>query len=483
MAYQDLLNSLNKNSQSPYDDMDGTATQLPVDNTTLSPADMQQSNANITDADLSKEIADLEKSTPMPQPQPPMPEPQSPPMQQPQAPTDDLSQAMEAKRLSLLMSGLARSGAQAGTAIGTRGGTMGKVPLDENSYKTIESMGELPMEKYKADQAAKKAQMEADYARSKMTSEQLQNEYIKAKTDSEKMDIALTSEKQDPHSQVSNFTRNFAKLMGIPKEQIPEDVSAAALEKQFPYIEKYMQSKEMAAQRALLARSGADDKTENRIYKMDADMGKDLDPTHFRAGTLKRNQERIDAAGRIEALYNAAGKNPALINMRELGMSVANMLSTGSQTAVANINELVPHSLAGDATKIQDWFTSEPNGAGQQAFAKMYLKIAQREKEVAQQQIIDAQLKKAFSTHSQYKKLDPNRFYSTLSNATGLSEDDIKQMEEQKFSGKGNQAKSAPSEITVSNDEINKMINNSKLKGIDLSPDQAKQLLMQRKSK
>lgn len=234
--------------------------------------------------------------------------------------------------------------------------------------------------------------------------------------------------KADANSAISNEYRQAIKEM--TGKDVNPNIAAADLDKMSGIYEKMWQTRENAKMRATLMDEKAKQKGDDKINKMSAAMGTDLDPNKPRSGEFGKNQGRINAADRIEGLYNAVGGNPNAINMRELATSVANMLSSGSQTAVTQVNELVPHTFSGNAAKIQEWLTSNPHGAGQQKFAEMYLHIAQREKEIAQTQMLQAQFKKANSTHSKLKDLDEDSWYHNLAVSTDIPVDKIKEMEQ-----------------------------------------------------
>lgn len=240
-----------------------------------------------------------------------------------------------------------------------------------------------------------------------------------------KNDIA----KSDPTSPISAEYRQAIKEM--TGKDVNENISAGDLDKMSGIYEKMWATRENAKMRAEAAAERSKKSGDDKILKYSKSMGEDLDPNRPRTGEFGKNQSRVNAAERIEGLYNAVGGDPNAINMRELATSVATMLSTGSQTAVTQINELVPHTMSGNAAKMQEWLTSNPHGAGQQKFAEMYLHIAQREKEIAQKQMLEAQFKKANSTHHKYKELDEDGWYTNLATATGMPVDEIKAMEKQ----------------------------------------------------
>jgi hypothetical protein len=219
----------------------------------------------------------------------------------------------------------------------------------------------------------------------------------------------------DPNSIKS---QEYRKVAGISDPAVP----ASAIEKLVPILAK---------------KDSVQDKKQTRLdeqsLKYSKMMGEDLDPNRARSGEMGKNQARVNSAERIETLLKQfPDGNIPKIQTRELATSVGALLSNGSSTAVSQIDELVPHTMKGNAAKIAEWVTGDPQGSQQQKFIKLYADTAAREKQTAAKQIVQAQVKKAFSTHKKLKDLDPDAFYSNLSAATGLDTDQIKDMEKQK---------------------------------------------------
>ncbi len=151
-------------------------------------------------------------------------------------------------------------------------------------------------------------------------------------------------------------------------------------------------------------------------------LADDVNPNRARAGVMGDLQKRINAAGRVEALFTASKGNPNNIGMRELSTSVASMITMGSQTAVQQINELVPHSAVGKANEIAQWYKNEPTGLEQQAFANQFLKISQREKSVSSDQLKLGQLQ-TIAGKAHLERENPAMFQQLLK-ARGLDYND-----------------------------------------------------------
>lgn len=158
-------------------------------------------------------------------------------------------------------------------------------------------------------------------------------------------------------------------------------------------VQKFEEDPKLAAirlqgQNAMaIAKVKASEQDASSFGKEYSKLADDTNPYRARSGVLGDLQKRMNAAGRIQGLYDAYDGNPNKIGMREMATSVANMFSTGSQTANNQINELVPETLRGDANKIAEWWKNAPNGLEQQAFAKQYLDISNREKSIAEDQL------------------------------------------------------------------------------------------------
>ncbi len=250
--------------------------------------------------------------------------------------------------------------------------------------------------------------------------------------------------KEDPKSAVSQGYRDMMKKFGV---NVKGDASASDIEKIAPWIQKSFEANENRQDKSdnlkykyselsALAGIKGKEKADASLDKDFEKMGGDLDPNKARTGEMGKNQARLNAAGRVKALVEASGGNPSGIPIRELATTVGNMLTMGSQTAVQQINELVPHTMRGDSAKIQEWLTGEPTGRDQQKFVQMYSKIAEREASVAGDQLRDGQFRKAYGTYKHLKNKDPERFNDLLSTYSGLDKDEIKKLESEKgFTG------------------------------------------------
>jgi len=323
----------------------------------------------------------------------------------------ELSDAQEERDRRQMSANIVRSGQILGGAFTPLAKNRG---ADEEFYQQQMKQAQQPVE-----DVQNKQKLIQEKIKTRSIQEQLKNELAK----------------EDPTSDISKIGRQLAQAaaqnakLNIP---IPDNISMSNLEKIMPGIETMANRRIQTDAASLQKQEKLGTQRDQEITKLASKMGEDLDPNKFRSGEMGKNQGKVNAAGRIEALLQQfPDGNIPKIQTRELATSVAAMLTNGSQTAVNQINELVPHTARGSATSIAEWVTGSPQGQGQQAFIKMFEDTTKREKEVAQQQIIQAQFKKAYGTHNKLKQKSPDDFYNSLATQTGLDPDTIKEMEKQ----------------------------------------------------
>lgn len=333
---------------------------------------------------------------------------------------DALKQALEEKNKNLLMNSVLQGGNQIAAAVGGRYG--GGINVRNEGL-----------------------QSQAENAGNKAKDILTQRKALDDKGDAELKHIKLASEKEkvDPTSNASVAARPmYKKMLELAGMQvnIPDNASLSQLESSFGKLDAEkmalikLKSSELAANR----KDKASAKASEAAVKYSKMMGEDLDPNRARTGEMGKNQGRVNAAERIEGLIaQFPDYNIPKIQTRELATAVGALLSSGSQTSVTQVNELVPHTMRGKSNEIAEWVTGNPTGAQQQQFMKLYAETAQREKEIAKKQILDGQLKKAYSTHHKLKELDPDAFYQNLSISTGLDPEEIKKMENSEGFKKG----------------------------------------------
>lgn len=267
----------------------------------------------------------------------------------------------------------------------------------------------------------------------------LQQEAIK--THLAKTQLQNAMEKEDANSEISKTTREIlkhaAKQAGVSIE-VPETMTASNAEKILPGIEGMANRKLTAEGNSINRTALQKDKNDKEVTKLVTKMGEDLDPNRFRSGEMGKNQGRINAAERINTLLQQfPDGNIPKIQTREIATAVGALFQNGTAAAVSQVNELVPHTMRGKAADVAQWFTGNPQGQEQQQFIKLFADTANREKSLSERQIQQAQIEKAYTTHSKVKEMDPDSFYNTLAFKTHLTPDELRAMEQQEGFKKG----------------------------------------------
>lgn len=167
----------------------------------------------------------------------------------------------------------------------------------------------------------------------------------------------------------------------------------------------------------------SDAKTEKENTKLALDLTKDLDPNRSRAGNFAKPAAMKMAAERIEGLFKQfPDGNIPMSQTVELASAVAALVSGGSAPqSQQQINEIVPHSMAGDATKIAAWITNEPLGRQQKEFMMLMRDTAKREKNVAEKQLVGIKASR-LPFYKKLKERDPETYANILS-GHGLNPD------------------------------------------------------------
>jgi hypothetical protein len=268
-----------------------------------------------------------------------------------------------------------------------------------------------------------------------------------------RLSAAEDLEKNDPASEASKAYRNYVVgILPSAAQKIPgfDNSSVAQLEKLFPQLLRHDQANQRAQldaakdkrmerhQQAMEKHAG--DMTEiaagrlaqgkhgtvvdpitGAIYTFDRKTGalthgvggtghgtapvkpKDINESivefQEKMGTAKNaisrdNQERLIGAKRLEALILGEGghiENLTPQMLREATSTLARLISSGS-VAVSQIEELTPHTMAGELANKMQFLTSEPEGANAQAFLAKMLETVAREKKVAVNAVREQQL-------------------------------------------------------------------------------------------
>jgi len=329
---------------------------------------------------------------------------------------DDLAAAQQSRNNMQLLSMLGRAGSTAGAALAPMSG----VKPSNEFFDVLDKQAQQPIQDVQDKQNLAQQKVKTALVQAGLTNE-----------------LA----KEDSASSFSKITRKIAQDTADKAGmhlKIPDTISASNLEKLMPGItsqaNRKIQQEGLSAGREEKASKDKD----KELTKLSTKMGEDLDPNRFRSGEMGKNQARINSAERIEALMKQfPDGNIPKIQTRELASSVAALLTSGNQTAVSQINELVPHTLKGSGASIAEWFTGNPTGLQQQSFIKMFVDTAEREKQTAVRQVAQAQIKKAYSTHHKLLEKSPDDFYTILSRGSGLDTDELKAIEAQPGFAKG----------------------------------------------
>lgn len=126
-------------------------------------------------------------------------------------------------------------------------------------------------------------------------------------------------------------------------------------------------------------------------------LEQDLDPNSYRAGEMKANQARLNAAQRLLALardpLTGGPANLTPQQMSELSTAGAALIGGGS-SGEATRHELTPYTKGRSWAEVMQWLTDKPQGTEQQAFVKQLMDTADRESGQAQQAIRKAQVQR-----------------------------------------------------------------------------------------
>jgi hypothetical protein len=319
--------------------------------------------------------------------------------------SDELKDAQQQRNQLQLMAILGRAGQQAGAAIANRA----NIKPDDEAYRTLLAAAEQPVSDVKAEKA--------------MASEALKNKKLESEAKTE-------MQKSNPNSDISKTYRDlYRKTTG---KDAPSNTTATELEKLEPILARLHTSEENRKDRQLKMSELKSARDEKQLAKNVVDMGYDLDSNRRGAGEMGKNQARVNAAGRVnELITQFPDYNMPHIQAREVATSVAGLLNSGSQSAVSQINELVPKTWQGSVAKIEEYIKGIPVGEKQQEFMKLMHETAIRERDLAKEQILEAKFEKAYGTWGRVKKDNPDEFYRVLAAKTGVPVAEIEEMEQQ----------------------------------------------------
>lgn len=217
-------------------------------------------------------------------------------------------------------------------------------------------------------------------------------------------------EKNDPDSAASNHARTLARAMmkqaglGI---NIPDNVSAADLEKRFPQLQQMAISKENRDARSIEAAQRAEDRKLTKEMMFDRNEKTQAARALTQgarqvqtAGGVRGNQlrSRLDQANNIFATMgvdaNFTAKDVDAIDPKTLdsknklqivegAIELNKLLSGAGVPAQATLEKLVPKNVKMDATNVMDYMTSKLNPREQGQFIKDILKVTARARDYA----------------------------------------------------------------------------------------------------
>jgi len=218
---------------------------------------------------------------------------------------------------------------------------------------------------------------------------------------------ALAAQETDPNSPQSQQVRAMLTRMApeLGKDPAFAGLTAARAKEVFPWAKELFEASskrelegmkikgEIDKVKAKHAGGGGAAGLSKEAAKELAVLQRSWDPSGPRSGERGKNQARVNAAGRIEALASGPGGQVADLNpqqMTELARQLDTLLSNGGQATEGVTKALSAHTATGRVADLLQWWTSAPHGAGQQEFTKQMLETARREKSVAGKQLRDS---------------------------------------------------------------------------------------------
>lgn len=240
--------------------------------------------------------------------------------------------------------------------------------------------------------------------------------------------LADEKEKNDSSSAASQLAQNVLtasmKQIGMPVPPGINKMSASSIEKTAPWVSKMIDAKisndmrlQVAQQNALMRQQMMGNKASVADQKELQALAKSLDSSGPRAGNFGKAGAMSMAADRINAiLQQFPDGNVPKAQTEELATAAAALVGGGSAQSQQQINSVVPHSLAGDASAWAGYLKNNPDVMHQPAFIKNLAESAAREKAVAEQQMNDIKVER-LSSHNGVANRLPEDFGRVLSGA------------------------------------------------------------------
>lgn len=243
---------------------------------------------------------------------------------------------------------------------------------------------------------------------------------------------AKLARETDPNSAESKMAQDLATAMGMNPDQAKgltaskfKDFSPA-LQKKYEIAERSLDRKERSEDRRDMFQAKNQQRTEKISDDLVMKMQKDLDPNQARAGNLARNQAQVDQSDRLKGLYTESNgdiRNLDSRQMEELAIGMNKMLSGSSAGSTTQVEALLPKTAVGNSSKLKEWLLNDPQGTNQIEFVKRMAETVDRERQIAQNQVKNAQVQR-LSAYDKLKRSDPERYKQVL-NSYGIDESDL----------------------------------------------------------
>lgn len=223
----------------------------------------------------------------------------------------------------------------------------------------------------------------------------------------------------DPNSTQSKLYRGLGKQVGLPLEG---GESAGDIEQILPAFEKHQDAQARNAGLSEQRAGRLAGEKEKKSSKLAESLQNDLDPNKARGGNLAKTQASINSADRVDAIFKQyPDYNIPKNQTAELSSALAGLISGGSAQSQHQIDTLTPSTLGGNVADITSWVTGNPQGREQQAFMRAMHDTALRERQVAQDQVRQAQLQR-LGRYEGFKKENPEEFNRIVGNYGLLDE-------------------------------------------------------------
>lgn len=255
----------------------------------------------------------------------------------------------------------------------------------------------------------------------------------------------VEGERDDPNSPISKGMQQMFGRLGYP---IQGNASASNLEKLYPTVSKlYEKSQDRnfkideltlrlaQAQDARIAAKQA--KLEASSTKRFDDLNKKLiEETSSSRSAFGKNALRVNQARQLETLINSA---PNLDNLNarqvyEIARGLDNMLSQGAAT-ITGSEKLMPHTLMSKIQNMKEFASNSPEGAKLGKFVAQMKDLIERERAVAQDQIL-ATKGRVLSSYKDLEQVNPDK-YNAIMEAHGIDDSTLKTARDKMKHGAG----------------------------------------------